>query len=321
VTGNAFVEDGLNVTDPVSRTPMPRIDVDAIDQVVIETAGLPVERGPGQGATINVVRRSGANDFDGSLGFYYTGTGFSKSLWSDREIGANNPAAPRIDKSNLDLAFTAGGPLLNDIGWFFSNLRLRSRSQSTPFQPWQDPTRFLHDTYDWSDTDFAGMFKLSVQPAKKFRGLLELNASTFKEPVYDADVAWNRPGESTRRLDGQKFFLAKAGIVYTMDQRTFLDGSVGYTKDAQALVLNAAGRNKASFFDNGTGRVWGSGPFNDREGRKRFQANLTLTRIQDRLFGVGHEFVAGADYETGKAASIFWKNDNLIMNYFDGSPY
>jgi hypothetical protein len=320
-TSNAFVEDGVNVTNPVSRTPMPRIDVDVIDQVVVETAGLPVDRGPGQGAYINVVGRSGANDFDGSLAFYYTGQGLSKSLWSDQETGANNAAAPRVDKSNLDLAFTAGGPLLHDLGWFFSNLRFRPKSQSTSFQPWKDPTNVLHPSYNWRDNDFAGMLKLSAQPTKQFRGVIELNASKITEPVYDSDVAWNRPEESTRRLDGQNFFLAKAGIVYTMDQRTFLDGSVGYMKDKQALLLNAAGLSKASFFDNGTGRVWGSGPFNDWERRKRFRGNLTLTRLQDRTLGVAHELIIGGDYETGKAESNVWKANDLIMNYFNGSPY
>lgn len=321
VTSNAFVEDDVNVTDQVNRTPMPRIDVDLVDQVVVETAGLPVDRGPQQGAFINVIRRSGANDFDGSLAFYYTGAGLSKSLWSPQEIGSNNPAAPRVDRSNLDLAFTAGGPLAVDLGWFFSNVRFTSRSQSTPFESWRDPTNVFHSPYNWKDTDFTGMFKVSVKPMRNLLGRVEVNLSNIHEPVYQPDVAWNRPLESTRDLTGQTFFLAKVGALYTMDQGTFVDASAGYVHQTQPLPLNPGGASKPSYFDTGTGRIWGSGPYNDQEGRKGFQSNVTITHLQDKLLGVSHELVAGGDFETGKATSSVWKADDLFMNYFNGSPY
>ena len=321
VASNAFAEDGVNVTDLVSRTPMPRIDVDLIDQVVVETAGLPVDRGPQQGAFVNIIRRSGANDFDGSLAFYYTGQGLSKSLWSTQETGSNNPAAPRVDKSNLDLAFTAGGPLAMDLGWFFSNLRFTDRLQTTPFESWQDPTGFPHYPYDWKDSDFAGLFKLSVKPMQNLIGMAEVNFSDIHESVYEPGVAWNRPAESTRGLNGQSFFLAKLGALYTLDQRTFLDASAGYTHQTQPLPLNFEGASKPSYFDSGTGRVWGSGPYNDYEGRKGFQSNVTFTHLEDRLFGAAHELIVGGDFETGKATSSVWKADDLFMNYFNGSPY
>ena len=321
VAGNAFVEDGVNVTDLVNRTPMPRIDVDLIDQVVVETAGLPVDRGPQQGGFVNIIRRSGANDFDGSLALYFTGGGLSKSLWSTQEIGGSNPAAPRTDKANLDMAFTAGGPLARDLGWFFSNVRITSKSQATPFQSWKDPANSLHFPYNWKDTDLAGMFKLSVKPMRQIKGVVELNFSKIYEPVFEPDVAWNRPSESTRRLDGQKFFMFRAGAVYTADQRTFLEASAALGTETQPLPLNAEGQAKPSYFDSGTGRVWGSGLYNDREARKGFQSNVTITHLQDKLFGVSHELVAGGDFETGKGTSSVWKTDDLVINYFNGSPY
>jgi hypothetical protein len=320
-TANAFIEDGVNVTDPLSRTPMSRINVDLIDQVVVETAGLAADRDPGQGAYLNVIRLSGANDFDGSLAFFYTGPGFSKSLWSDAEIGSNNPAAPRVDRSNLDTSFTAGGPLTHDLGWFFSNFRLRTRSQATPFRNFKDPLNVLHNPYNWRDTDLSGTFKLSARVTRQFKGLAEVSFSRVNEPVYEPDIGWNRPEESTRRLDGQTFFLGRAGVVYTMDQRTLLDFSLGYMNQRQSLLLNDAGLTKASYVDSWTGYVWGSGPFNDREGRKRLRANMTITRLQDRALGAAHELVAGAEYETGKGESTVWKYDNLVMDYYDSSPY
>jgi hypothetical protein len=320
-TDNTFEEDGVGVTDPLRRTPLMRINVDLVDQVVFETAGVPADRGPGQGAYINILRQSGANKFDGSIGLYFTGTGFSKSLWSEAEIGAGNPAAPRVDKADLDWSLTAGGPLIHEMGWFFSNLRFRARSQSTPFQNFKDPLNFPHTQFSFRDSDLSGMLKLSARVTKEFKGVVEVNSSRISEPVYEPDLAWYRPLESTHRLDGQSSFLVRGGLVYTMDPKTLADFSLGYASQGQSLFLNRLGQLKPSYSDSYTGYVWGSGPYSHAENRRRFRAGLTLTRLQDRTLGADHEIIAGAEYETARARSSVWKYDNLVMDFFNGSPY
>jgi hypothetical protein len=321
VAGNAFMQDGVNVTDPVSRAPMPRINIDLIDQVVVETAGVAADRGLAQGAYVNVIRRSGSNDLGGSLGIYYTGGGLTRSLWPASEIGANNPAAPRTDRGNLDMSFTAGGPLLQDIGWFLTGLRFRARAQTTPFRNWQDPIGVPHFPYNWRDSDLSGTLKLSSRVTKQFRATVDLGFSKVSETVYEPDAQWNRPLESTRRLAGQSSFTGRAQVLYTMDQRTVADLSLGYASLRQPLLLNDRGLNKPSYYDSFTGYVWGSGAYNDQESKKRFRANVTLTHFQDKALGAAHELVGGADYETGNGSSSIWKSDNLVMEYVNGSPY
>lgn len=320
VTGNVFAEDDIDVTDPVGGDPILRTNVDTIGEVVIETAGLPADRDPGQGVYVNVLRRSGGNDFAGSLSLYYTGKPFAKSLWPASEIGSA-AARPEADKKNLDAAFTAGGAVLRDIGWFFTDFRLRSQSRETPFEAWQDPLQMQHTAYGWRDSDMSGLIKLSTRVTKKYTGSIEMSFSKVKEPVFISDAVWNRPLESTRGLDGQTSMLLKAGVLYSIDSRTSLDASLRYAVGKLPLSLNAAGLTMPSFYDSVTGRAWGSGAYNSSEERKRFRGNVIFTRYQDRVLGADHELIAGADYENTQGTSSYWKTDALVMDYANGIPY
>jgi len=318
VTGNVFTEDDINMTDPVGGVPMIRTNPDTIGEVVVETAGLAADRDPGQGAYVNVIRQSGSNEFRGSLSLYYTGKGLARSLWPEQE---NPLARAQVDRTNLDTSFTAGGPLLHDIAWFFSNFRFRTRTELTPFQSWTDPLNAAHSPFNWRDSDYSGTFKLSTRIMNQYNGMVEMSLARASEPVYESDVAWNRPLESTRSLEGQPSFLLRLGVVYTVDQRTFLDASVRFVTERQHLPLDAAGLTMPSYFDSVTDRVWGSGPYNDSEKRDRFRGALTFTRFLDQILGADHEFVAGADYESSKGVSSVWKTDDLVMDYVNGSPY
>jgi hypothetical protein len=320
-TGNVFSVDGVNVTDPLNRTPITLINVDTIDEVVVETAGLPADRDPGQGAYINVITRSGGNDVRGSLGLYYTGKGLTKSLWSNEQLAGNSLAWPQVDKTNLDTSLTAGGPVLHDFAWFFSNFRFQLKTQNTPFESWTDPIGTTHSGYGWRDSDISGMFKLSTRVNKQFSGMAEVSFSSASEPVYGPDVAWNMPLESTWQLDGQDSLLIRLGMVYVLDPRTLFDLSIGYAAERQPLLLNDAGMTEASYFDSGTDRVWGSGSYNDKERRKRFRGNVTITSFQEQILGANHDLVAGFDYDNAKGSSTVWKADDLVMNYLNGSPY
>jgi hypothetical protein len=320
-SNNVFVDEGVNVEDPVTHGSLVRMNVDLLDEVVIESAAVSADRGPGQGAYVNVIHRTGGNSFDGNLLLAYTGKGLTKGLWSAQELADMNLAAPPIDRSDLDASFTAGGPFVPDVAWFFMNVRFRPVSQTTPFQEFTDPLDFVNAPYNFKDTDLAGTFRLSARVLSKYQGSAEVSFSSIREPVYASDVAWNRPESATHSLDSGSLFRARANLIYTMSQTSYADLSLNYVTSSQPLLLNSGASAEPSYYDIGTGYYFGSGPYNDREKRKRFLANATLTHLQDRLLGASHEFVAGADYEAVSASSSVWKTDNLIMNYLNGSPY
>ena len=320
-TANSFMDDGVNMTDPVSGAILSRINVDLIDQVVVETAGLPVDRGPTQGAYINVLRKIGSNASAGSLTFAGTGWYLTKSLWAGHEPAGSAVTAPVTQTSNLDLSLVQGGSAFEDVAWYFTSLRIKGTTQSGPFALWTDPDGGPHYPYDWNDVYKSGNFKASVRIAPKFEGTLDLDLSAGHQSYYEPDQVWYRTPEATRRLSSQPTFLMRAQLIYTMNPKTLFDFSLGFSTRRQNIDLNSMASSQAQFFDIVTGRAWGSGVYNDSEKRNRMNARGSLLRLIDEALGASHQLTVGIDYESLKSQSDVWKNDNLIMDYSNGSPY
>jgi outer membrane receptor for ferrienterochelin and colicin len=103
-------EFGLNQSGyPTQRTPL---SMDAIEQISIETAPFDVEYGGFQGGTINIVTRSGDNDFHGSVFYHKTDDGMVGDKSEDRDI----------DLGEFEEEFmgaTLSGPIIKDRLWFF----------------------------------------------------------------------------------------------------------------------------------------------------------------------------------------------------------
>jgi Carboxypeptidase regulatory-like domain len=321
VTTNAFVLDGVDITHPVDRGTMGRINVDLIDQVVVEMSGQDVATGPAQGAVITVVQPPGSAAFQGSLSYSNASKGLAKSLWSEDEITEMGQAVvPSVVRDN-DLSLTIGGPVLEEIAWLFANVRYRAQNQRAPFRYWTDPLGGRHFVYNVTDRDLSGLFKLSLSVADKYKGVIEFGFSGARQPVFGEEVDRFRPESASRAIDKDGTMLGRGDLSYIINQDTTIDLSIGYAKNERALLLNSAGGSKPQYYDVITKYNWGSGSLNDRESANRMRAGAKITRLQDRFLGLSHHLVAGGEYETTASFSSVWKADNLIYNYSAGSPY
>src|ERR1700682_3922812 len=64
---NQWRLDGLNTTDPVTHTFSTNLVFDAIQEISLQTAGYEAEYGKGTGGVVNVITKSGGNNFSGSF--------------------------------------------------------------------------------------------------------------------------------------------------------------------------------------------------------------------------------------------------------------
>jgi len=318
---NVLVQDGVGVTHPVSAATMGRINVELIDEVVLDTAGHSAAAGPSQLARINVIQRPGSAAPEISLYYGVSGKGLVDPLWTDEEIAEMPDATPTSLRREHDLSFSLGGPVLEDIAWFYGNVRFRTQGRRAPFSYWTDPLGVRHFVYDSSAKDFSGMFKLSMSVVEKYRGVLEFGFSKVRESVYGQEIEPLRPEASTREVDGERGMIMRGAGSYSVNQTTRVDLSFGYAKHKMPLILNASGSAKPEYYDVITQRRWGSGTLNDRETGTRTMVSAAVSRFMDGFLGMEHELTAGGDYETGYALTSTWKADNLIHYYADGSPY
>lgn len=108
---------GLNANGyPTTRAP---ISLEAIDALAVQTAPYSLEYSGFQGGTINVVTKSGSNDFHGSAYAYYN---------SDALAGRRSGELPvRLSFEERNYGASLGGPILADRLFFFASYE-RTRS-------------------------------------------------------------------------------------------------------------------------------------------------------------------------------------------------
>lgn len=123
---NNFSIDGVNTTDPVTHTFSFNLNFDAIQEISLQTSSYSAEYGRATGGLVNVVTKSGGNNFSGSADIRY-----SNNTWSNK----GDHFDPSVVKSrNTPWGVTLGGPIMSDRLWFFGNLQ-RPDNFTTPVVP------------------------------------------------------------------------------------------------------------------------------------------------------------------------------------------
>ena len=321
VNSGVFPVDGLDISDPRTAAPLGTIDIDAVDQVEISTAGHPAANSTARGGYLSVLTKSGADPRVSALSFLYSGERLASDLWSRTERTAAGAPAPALDRNLYDGSFMSGGPILADRGWYFAGFRYFNREREAPFRPWVDPRGRANSAYDWSATEISGLLKLSAQVGDIAHARVEIGYIDRDQPVYEPSLALLRPLSATQALKHSALLYGTAGFDYTLDGDTFISLQGGVVDASQPLRVNSTGTTSASFVDLGTGRIWGSGEANRTSERGRVSVAGSITRQQEGLLGADHELKAGGEYEGGTSSDSEWKADNLTVRYLFGSPY
>ena len=116
VQGNNFTVDGIDANEGINNGILYQPSPDAVEQVSVETNNYSAELGNVAGAVVNMVIKSGTNQFRGN-GFYYL---------RDNELAATPWATNRAGgtKANFTrdtFGGTIGGPILQNKLFFFGN--------------------------------------------------------------------------------------------------------------------------------------------------------------------------------------------------------
>ena len=127
---NGHIVDGLNVTDPVYGTragsnlePPAALRSDFIQEIDVKTGSYSPEYGRATGGIVNVVLKSGSNEFHGSVFTTWEPSNLLEPAGS--EIGAAGEAIAYRTKPDegaytVDLGFEVGGPIMKDKLWFYA---------------------------------------------------------------------------------------------------------------------------------------------------------------------------------------------------------
>jgi hypothetical protein len=125
--------DGANNNDEFNAVVGQQVPLDSVQEFGVLTNGFTAKYGRASGGIVNVVTKSGGSRFHGSA---YEFNRTSKLASNSFENNANGIPRPAFDRNQFGV--TAGGPLVRDRLFFFSNtewIRVRSRGTQFVFVP------------------------------------------------------------------------------------------------------------------------------------------------------------------------------------------
>jgi len=134
---NNYIVDGVNVTDvgfggignfnPAYGSLGVGVTSDFIKETQVKTAGFEAEYGQATGGVVNVVTRSGSNNFHGAV-FGYFRPAALESSWT--ELSAPNGIVNTTEREDYDFGLSVGGPLMKDKLFFYGTFNPQYQNRS-----------------------------------------------------------------------------------------------------------------------------------------------------------------------------------------------
>jgi outer membrane receptor protein involved in Fe transport len=114
---NTYIVEGINTTDPGFGLLSTNLPNEFIQETEVITGGYSAEYGRSTGGIINVITKSGSNEFHGSVFAYWTPGALVASQKPTPTSGASVDREDNLANA-FDLGAEVGGPLVKDRLWF-----------------------------------------------------------------------------------------------------------------------------------------------------------------------------------------------------------
>jgi outer membrane receptor protein involved in Fe transport len=289
VQSNSWFIDGIETKAPETGTAWIYVNPDAIEEVQIMHIGAPAEYGNMLGAALNVVTKSGSNEFNGGVNLYW----FDDSL-VDSSIDFDSEFPEYHMDEFTDATGVLGGPFIKDRLWFFASYEYYRQNQTFPGA---DPSD--------SPTQYADRSSLKMTAQLNDENLIEVKGS------YDD---WGYPPPASAYYErsaqaGEKGIDKSWGINYQsiFSDRTFFDARyTGFkVEDAQ---LSETGSTEPAYIDysppGGGPTVYSGGAWYPWSYDTTLdQVSASVSHFADDFIAGDHDFKFGIQASKGDAAT------------------
>lgn len=157
---NIFLVNGVNTTNPRGSSwgSLVNVNYNTVEEVRVISLGPKAEYGSFSGAAIDVLTKSGGNQFHGTLSYYSLVGSDDNQPSGNENFGPDFLHAPEGEElvtrpeDAWEANATAGGPILRDRLWFYGGFaRYRSKTDTPIFEPlatWDNDLYDLKLTYE-----------------------------------------------------------------------------------------------------------------------------------------------------------------------------
>jgi len=301
-TESSYIIDGMNTTDIELGTQGKQMNFDFIEEIQIKTGGYEAEYGRATGGVVNMITKSGGNEFSGSV-FYYMKDSSMASDGEEPWFGTNY-----LGRDEFDFGVTLGGPIIKDKLWFFVAY---NPTTTEDFRQNNDSVINLRNgqqaRIDKQERDYWS--------AKLTYNINENNTLVFSTFADPQDRAQQLSGETTRDRN-----IETGGTDWILKYDSIVNES--FVVAAQYGVHNESAKY-SSIDGNDLGQIWDR--YNDadygRRGGIGWGENTERDRATFRLSGEyflgNHAIKAGYDHETNTFNSQTRYSGGVVYRYQD----
>jgi len=303
---NIFLINGVNTTNPrgASWGSLVTVNYDTVEEVRVIALGPKAEYGSFSGAAIDVLTKSGGNDFHGQASYFSMlnadnnqpdeGAGFGKD-WLYSEQGDELVTMP---EDGWEANATLGGPILRDKLWFYGGYARYWSETNTPiFEPlasWEN------DLFD---------FKLTTEPTST----LLFSASYHNEDNTAGNQSWSNVWDPTMVYDQNA-----ANDTYTFLGQWVASSNtsvslkyLGFETDQKPTIPTDGPSNPGyvNWWKWGQFGVAGAFPYVEAQKSRRDTVQADVSHYADEFLG-RHDMKFGVQYTKGEG--------NWEGGYFQG---
>jgi outer membrane receptor protein involved in Fe transport len=232
---NTYIVEGVNTTDPGYGKLTTNLPNEFIQETEIITGGYNAEYGRSTGGIINVITKSGSNEFHGSVFSYWT-PGALVAEAKDTAVASSSIARQDDLANSFDVGAEVGGPIIRDKLWFHAGIN--------PSFTYTDVTRTVQTQID-EDGD-----GVPDQDENGFAILEPLDSTVRQEKTQRYYYSGKLTGAVTPDHQGA---LALMGSPRTDEYYFSVNGpeSAGLYKDTRN-IFDTSLKWTSKFFDNKT---------------------------------------------------------------------
>jgi carboxypeptidase family protein len=271
---NNFLIDGVNTTDPAFGLLGTQLSLEFIGETEIITGGYNAEYGRATGGVVNVVTKSGSNNFHGDIWFNVTPFQVQPNL-----IGRTGEAVARRarTKYGFDLGFDIGGPIVKDKVWFYAGFQPTFTTVET--------TRYLRTrtSNNLDDGLMSGTYQGDLQAASCPKGLLAefCNTPNVLAPAFATQLLGDEYSKKYTTDTRLYNWIAKLNFQINADNNLMVQ-YVGSPQTTSGPV------NPFGIFNGADSQLMGSTFQNTHDASLKFVSKLLGHHLQIDIVGGYH---------------------------------
>jgi len=217
---NNYVADGVSITDGgfggigvYSRlygSLSTGINLSFVKEVDVKTGGFEAQYGKSTGGIVQIVTKSGSNQFHGSVGGFFAPQQLEKNRLFSDDFGAGGPQArfnldgKILHQSNYDVDAEVGGPLVKNRIFFFGSFNPQWNRDYDQFAQYRNssdlgtaglagPTQTRLGSYEVPVRVYSYAGKVTVKLSNNH----QVEGSVFGDPTYGDNTANGNFGPQT----------------------------------------------------------------------------------------------------------------------------